>query len=130
MVLLKDVTTQLDDKGVLLVRVVHMWIVPDKGNSSESYMIDMVLMDEEGMRIQATIENSHVSNFKDKIKEHGLYGMMRFEVRANNGDYRPTSHSFRLYFKENTKIKERELSSETKFPKDLYSLKSFTEIKK
>ncbi|CAH9101048.1 unnamed protein product [Cuscuta europaea] len=106
-----------------------MWIVPDKGNSSEPYMIDMVLMDEEGTRIQATIENTHVSTFKGKIKEHGLYGMMRFEVRANNGDYRPTSHPFRLYFKESTKIKERDLSSETEFPKDLYTLKSFTEIK-
>ncbi|CAH9095906.1 unnamed protein product, partial [Cuscuta epithymum] len=88
----------------------------------------MVLMDEEGTRIQATVENAHVSNFKDKIKEHGLYGMMRFEVRANNGDYRPTSHPFRLYFKENTKIKERDLSKETEFPRDLYSLKSFSEI--
>ncbi|CAH9140841.1 unnamed protein product [Cuscuta epithymum] len=81
-----------------------------------------------GTRIQATIENDHVSTLKDKIKEYDLYGMMRFDVRANNGEYWPTSHPFRLYFKENTKIKERDLSLETKFPRDLYSITSFTEI--
>ncbi|KAM3232925.1 hypothetical protein P3L10_018284 [Capsicum annuum] len=58
----------------LKVLVVRLWEVKDRFNPNALYAIEMILQDEHGNRIQASICSSMLKQFKSNIKEHDVIG--------------------------------------------------------
>ncbi|PHT82994.1 hypothetical protein T459_11437 [Capsicum annuum] len=66
----------------LKVLVVRLWEVNDRFNPGALYAIEMILQDEHGDRIQASICSFVLKQFKSDIKERGLY---RIQVTVMDG---------------------------------------------
>ncbi|CAH9119135.1 unnamed protein product [Cuscuta europaea] len=126
--ILSDVTLQLQRHEAFLLRVVRKWMVPyddaQRGNKS----MELVLVDEKEVRIQASISRTEIQLFESQLEEGGLYAMCNFTVKANNGKWRPASHPFRLQFHEGTKVKCQELKDHKDFPLHIYNFTSFNDI--
>ncbi|XLU42745.1 hypothetical protein S245_037559, partial [Arachis hypogaea] len=58
----------------------------------------MVLQDEQGDRIHATICKHGLDLFRERIKEHAVYSMPNFILKINNGKVRTTAHNYKLSF--------------------------------
>ncbi|KAF3621227.1 hypothetical protein FXO38_31923, partial [Capsicum annuum] len=57
----------------LKVLVVRLWEVKDRFNPGALYAIEMILQDEHGDRIQASMYSFVLKQFKSDIKERGLF---------------------------------------------------------
>ncbi|CAH9060669.1 unnamed protein product, partial [Cuscuta epithymum] len=90
--------------------------------------VELVLIDEEGTRIQATVPQEHIPLFNDQIEEGGLYAFMHFTVKENVGKWRPTQHPYRFYFNEITKVKAQPDDKHPLFPLSTYKFTSFTDV--
>nr|XP_010925992.2 uncharacterized protein LOC105048395 [Elaeis guineensis] len=64
----------------------------------------MVVMDERGGKIHATIKRQLLSMFKSILKEGVDYVMSNFIVGYNNGKYRTTKHKYMLNFMTKTSV--------------------------
>ncbi|KAL4344366.1 hypothetical protein AHAS_Ahas11G0171200 [Arachis hypogaea] len=64
----------------------------------------MVLQDEQGDRIHATICKPGFDLFRERIKEHAMYSMRNFIIKTNNGKVRTTAHKYKLSFYTKTKV--------------------------
>uniref|UniRef100_A0A1J3IC83 Replication protein A 70 kDa DNA-binding subunit B/D first OB fold domain-containing protein n=1 Tax=Noccaea caerulescens TaxID=107243 RepID=A0A1J3IC83_NOCCA len=67
--------------------------------------MEVILVDEQGDRIQASVKTKLVKKFKNQLKEGEFRDIMNFEVLENNGDYRGTTHPFKIAFLFNTYLK-------------------------
>ncbi|XP_061339336.1 replication protein A 70 kDa DNA-binding subunit C-like [Gastrolobium bilobum] len=63
----------------------------------------MILLDEKGGRVHATIKGS--LNIRNKIHEGEVYFIKNFGVGLNSGSFRPTKHDYRLSFNLRTDVK-------------------------
>ncbi|XP_045799478.1 replication protein A 70 kDa DNA-binding subunit-like [Trifolium pratense] len=86
------------------VRVLRLWSVsaflrPDQVNS-----LEMVLIDEKGAKIHASIRRQLLYLFNGKIVEGSVYKMSFFVVYPESGLYRTTSHRYKLSFEMKTKV--------------------------
>lgn len=96
---LSDVVLGRDDWR-FVVRVIRLWEVPLFST------IEMVLIDENGVKIHATIRKQLVYLFKHKLIEGKVYKLSNFTVLLNSGAYRTTTHTYKLMFQMNTKVEE------------------------
>ncbi|KAJ1376782.1 Nucleic acid-binding, OB-fold [Sesbania bispinosa] len=71
---------------------------------SKPFLIEMVLLDTEGAKIQASIRKPMIKKFKELLAEGEVYKMYYFGVVRNLGSYRATRHEFKLLFHAKTKI--------------------------
>ncbi|KAL2897819.1 Phosphoglycerate kinase [Bienertia sinuspersici] len=62
------------------------------------YSIELVLMDEKGDKIQASIKRSMIMTYRHLLNEGESYTLMTFGAWLNNGDYKSTSHAYKLIF--------------------------------
>ncbi|CAH9095794.1 unnamed protein product, partial [Cuscuta epithymum] len=85
-------------------------------------------MDEEGTFIQATIPLQLIPQLEDKFEEGKLYAIKNFEVKENQGNWRPTPHPYRLFFTDNTKIAYQEDKKHDYFRKSVYKITEFSDI--
>ncbi|KAL2906636.1 Replication protein A 70 kDa DNA-binding subunit, partial [Bienertia sinuspersici] len=83
----------------IVVRVTHLWHVPSYNNPSELHSIELVLMDE-----KASIKRSMIMTYRNLLDEGESYTLMTFGVGLNNGDYKPTSHAYKINFLNITKV--------------------------
>ncbi|CAH9142811.1 unnamed protein product [Cuscuta epithymum] len=90
--------------------------------------MELVLVDEKKVRIQASISRSEIQLFEGQLEEGGLYAMCNFTVKANNGKWRPASHPFRLQFHEGTKVKLQAVKDHKDFPLEIYNFTCFNDI--
>ncbi|KAL2904231.1 Replication protein A 70 kDa DNA-binding subunit C, partial [Bienertia sinuspersici] len=88
----------------IIVRVTHLWHVPSYNNPSELQSIELVLMDEKGDKIQASIKRSMIMTYRNLLNEGESYTLMTFGVGLNSGDYKPTSHAYKINFLNITKV--------------------------
>ncbi|XP_019227069.1 PREDICTED: uncharacterized protein LOC109208414 [Nicotiana attenuata] len=79
---IKDITIS-KMQWKLKVRVVRMWKIPDRFNPGNIFSIELVLQDEKGDRIHASIGKSVLHLFNTKINELRLYLMANFIVCQN-----------------------------------------------
>ncbi|KAJ1387660.1 Nucleic acid-binding, OB-fold [Sesbania bispinosa] len=100
---IKDITN-VREAWRLKVRVIRVWDFCQTSDPSNVFSIEMVLVDAEGGRIQASIRRGMMKKFKDSIVEGGVYKMTYFRVIENGGDYRGTFHEFKLLFQPRTKV--------------------------
>ncbi|XP_072057033.1 replication protein A 70 kDa DNA-binding subunit B-like isoform X2 [Arachis hypogaea] len=82
----------------LKVRVIRAWIVPSFENPDSPNSMELILVDENSNKIQATIRKQLINRFKDNIIEGNCYKMCYFSVVPNHGSYRATKHEFKLTF--------------------------------
>ncbi|KAL2893427.1 Replication protein A 70 kDa DNA-binding subunit B, partial [Bienertia sinuspersici] len=82
----------------IVVSVTHLWHVPSYNNPSELQNIELVLMDEKGDKIHASIKRSMIMTYQDLLNEGESYTLMTFGVGLNSGDYRPISHAYKINF--------------------------------
>ncbi|WJX89057.1 hypothetical protein P8452_71081 [Trifolium repens] len=90
--------------GVYEVRVLRKWKVPDQSAPGTITSVDMVLIDRNGHKIQATVPSSLLSVFDDQIVEGRVYRMSCFTVKHNLGVLVASYHRFIFIFNENTKV--------------------------
>ncbi|KAH9615307.1 hypothetical protein KSS87_013392 [Heliosperma pusillum] len=88
------------------VKVIDMWNIEDNTNTGEFYSIEMILIDEEGCVIQATIGKCSIKRWEDKIKNGHSYKITRFQSIYNKGNHIVVPHSCHLKFGYATTVEE------------------------
>ncbi|XP_061354913.1 uncharacterized protein LOC133299465 [Gastrolobium bilobum] len=99
---LKDVSPAKEDWRIK-VKVVRAWKVPNFQRNNFYDNVEMVLMDEQGGRIHATVKGS-LQVWK-KIHEGECYFIKKFGVGFNSDIFRPTRHQYHLSFNLRTDVK-------------------------
>ncbi|RYR51402.1 hypothetical protein Ahy_A06g026413 [Arachis hypogaea] len=88
----------------LKVRVLRTWIVPSFGNHEVANSMEIVLVDGDSNKIQATVKKQLINRFKESIIEGQTYRMSYFSVVPNQGNYRAAEHEFKLVFLNHTTV--------------------------
>ncbi|KAJ1428293.1 Nucleic acid-binding, OB-fold [Sesbania bispinosa] len=101
---LKDIVNERSEALRLKVRVVRVWEICQRNNPSNVFSVEMVLVDAEGGRIQASIRKAMIRKFKSSTVEGGVYKMIYFSLVENGGEYRACSHQFKFLFQPRTRI--------------------------
>ncbi|PNX61894.1 replication factor-A carboxy-terminal domain protein, partial [Trifolium pratense] len=66
--------------------------------------IEMILVDDKGAKIHATIRKQLIHMFESKLEEGHVYEMSIFSVFSQSGNYRTTLHPYKLVFHLRTKV--------------------------
>ncbi|MCI10598.1 replication factor A protein [Trifolium medium] len=104
------------------VRVIRFRKVPAYLNSNEHISIEMVLVDDKGAKIHATIRKQLIHMFESKLEEGHVYEMSNFSVFPQSGNYRTTLHPYKLVFHLRTKVTVAESPDISQFGMNLTSL--------
>ncbi|PNX85493.1 replication factor A protein, partial [Trifolium pratense] len=86
------------------VRVLRIWKTSSFLNPSDVNSIEMVLVDEKGGKIHASVRKQFLYMFESKIEEGQVYQMSYFSVVPQTGFYRTTLHPYKLLFQIKTKV--------------------------
>ncbi|XP_076955867.1 uncharacterized protein LOC143630849 [Bidens hawaiensis] len=90
--------------STLKVRVLRLWSIKDNKNVNEDFLIEMVLMDEEENRIQATVYKQDIYRFKRFLKESSTLTIVNPSVGLNGSNYRIIDCPHNLVFGPNTHV--------------------------
>ncbi|KAM3270136.1 hypothetical protein P3S67_030042 [Capsicum chacoense] len=88
------------------VRIVPLWQNSTHENSSKILSLEMLLQDDKGDRIQASIGASVIFKFRPEIKEQELYSMKNFIVVPNKSKVQTNDHKMKLMFTHRTNIQK------------------------
>ncbi|XP_019193828.1 PREDICTED: uncharacterized protein LOC109187893 [Ipomoea nil] len=125
-ILVKDIKPQYQLRAVH-VRVVRVFKVPEKrgeGNSSKS--TEVILHDEEGSYIHASIQKKGVVKYREIFKEGKLFEIKNFMAATNYYVYKITQHAYMIKLNYRTEVKE---INSLGFPFKMFRLKSFISLK-
>ncbi|VYS52182.1 unnamed protein product [Arabidopsis thaliana] len=86
------------------VRIARLWAYHKKDRPKDITGIDLLLVDDKGERIQASIRSQLLSKFQEKLEEGDCYMIMNFEISDNGGSYRASSHPYKINFMSMTHI--------------------------
>jgi hypothetical protein len=100
----------------LKARVIRLWQVSDLNRNTLPFSTEMVLMDEAGNRIHASLKKTLLYKFKNDIFEGKYYSFENMGVANNGGNYRTTRHPFKLNFQFGSKVVFLPTLSITKSP--------------
>ncbi|XP_076905687.1 replication protein A 70 kDa DNA-binding subunit B-like, partial [Bidens hawaiensis] len=90
--------------STLKVRVLRMWSIKDNKNVNEDFLIEMVLMDENENRIQATVYKQNIYRFKRFLKESSTLTIVNLSVGLNGSNYRVIDCPNKLVLGPNTHV--------------------------
>ncbi|XP_075097352.1 uncharacterized protein LOC107766243 isoform X1 [Nicotiana tabacum] len=121
---IKDITIS-KMQWKLKVRVVRMWEKPDRFNPGSIFSIELVLQDEKGDHIHASIGKSVLHIFNKKINELGLYLMANFIVCQNKERFNTTKHRLMLTFTQRTTVAE---TIDPLFPMNIFELRPYHQL--
>jgi hypothetical protein len=85
-------------------KVIRLWQVADFSRNTLPFSNEMVLMDEAGDRIHATIRKTLLYKFKNDIFEGKCYTFENMGIANNGGNYRTTRHPLKLNFQFSSKV--------------------------
>ncbi|XP_070004895.1 uncharacterized protein [Nicotiana sylvestris] len=109
----------------LKVRVVRLWHILDRKKPENSNLIKLIIQDEKGDRIHATIERAVMRIFKTKIHGMGLYVMKNFVVGPNNLEIKINKHKLKLTFSHRMSVGE---ISDPQFSLNIFNFKPFQHL--
>ncbi|KAL2924030.1 Replication factor A protein 1, partial [Bienertia sinuspersici] len=109
------------------VRIIRLWEVPNYNNQNVVDSIELVLIDEKGSRIQASIKKIIMQRFSNTVKEGSCRIIAKFGLISNIGKHRATNHSYKLNFFFKTVVKECE---DVQIPLHGLNFTSFAQILK
>ncbi|KAG2304091.1 hypothetical protein Bca52824_032742 [Brassica carinata] len=91
------------------VLVLRIWNYFSKYKPDVVLGMEVILVDEKGDRIQASVKQRLIKKYKDELKEGEYLDVMNFEVLGNNGEYRGTTHPYKINFIYTTYAKTSEM---------------------
>lgn len=133
----------------LKVRVIRLWIVPDKFKPEIPYSLEMILQDEkvlliqivfiylktiiikqyfvllQGDRIHASIGKTLIKHFREILYELGVFRMNYFVIAPNIMKFKTTPHKHKLNFTVTTNVKEIQDPS---FHMDIFNTRTFDKL--
>ncbi|KAH0645346.1 hypothetical protein KY284_033230 [Solanum tuberosum] len=122
-----DFISEINSKSMywkLKVRIVRLWENTDRDRPDCPFSIEVILMDEKGDRIHASLGRSLFPNFRESIKEIGLYFIKNFVVCPNTMKLRIKDHKFKLMFTKKTVVEE---IKDPHFSMSIFKFKSYTQ---
>ncbi|KAL8531305.1 hypothetical protein ACS0TY_008067 [Phlomoides rotata] len=78
----------------LKVKIDRMWFVRTLDSRKEKLFFELLLIDEQGTAIQATIKKILIKKFENLVDEGSTYIISNLDVGLNNGKVRVTSHDY------------------------------------
>ncbi|CAF1912224.1 unnamed protein product [Brassica napus] len=90
------------------VLVSRVWNYYSKNKPEVVLGMEAIRVDEKGERIQASVKQKLIKKFGRDLKEGEYLDLMNFEVLGNNGDYRGTTHPYKISFIWTTYMKTSE----------------------
>ncbi|KAL6534867.1 hypothetical protein OROGR_013542 [Orobanche gracilis] len=120
-----SVVTASKDTWNIVTKVIRLWVSPSFSGGKLPFSMELVLMDSKGCKIHASVRKTLVYRFKPLLTEGHVYQISYFGVGDNVGDFRTTSHQFKINFHIHTIVKE---ITNTPITKSLYSFKPLSEI--
>ncbi|XP_056694876.1 uncharacterized protein [Spinacia oleracea] len=103
--MIKDITP-LKESWRLKVRIVRFWEQPDFKDHTVIGTHELILVDEKGSKIQATINKHLFDNYKNLVKEGATRIISNFLVKKTGGQHRATSHDYKIVFIYKTNVRE------------------------
>ncbi|CAN6895779.1 unnamed protein product [Brassica oleracea] len=88
------------------VKVLHSWL-QNTGFGGET--LQMVLTDEQGEKISATCKRNHILSVQRKLPLGKWRVLTTFSVSQASGQYRPTSHPYKITISDETVISNSDL---------------------
>ncbi|TVU16344.1 hypothetical protein EJB05_39903, partial [Eragrostis curvula] len=121
--------SELTTKGppcAIKVKVIRLW--DSINNRTDELMsLDMILIDEKGDVIHATIGKNLIDTYRPQIRESAIYSFSNFRVQ-DSLRYRPVSNELKIAFNYNTKVKEVKEQSK-KFQENYFEFASNDTLK-
>ncbi|XP_076918998.1 replication protein A 70 kDa DNA-binding subunit B-like [Bidens hawaiensis] len=102
--MLNEIDVLKTSPSTLKVRVLRLWSIKDNKNVNEDFLIEMVLMDEDENRIQATVYKQDIFRFKRFLKESSTLTIVNPSVGLNGSNYHVIDCSNKLVFGPNTHV--------------------------
>ncbi|KAL4356142.1 hypothetical protein AHAS_Ahas09G0057100 [Arachis hypogaea] len=109
----------------LKVRVIRLCNVPTFIGQLLPNSMEMILVDDSGCKIQATVQNTMIYRFKQLLSEGRVYVMKLFSIVPNQGSYRATRHQIKLVFQFRTTVRDAICDF---IPKSALTISPFTEL--
>ncbi|KAJ1434114.1 hypothetical protein SESBI_05680 [Sesbania bispinosa] len=88
----------------LVVKLVRVWKMSSVAAPHDPYATQMVFLDQEGSRIEATIQKHHMLKFAHAGVEGEVYKVANFGLMRNVGKFQAASHDFKLILNASTKM--------------------------
>ncbi|XP_058733633.1 uncharacterized protein LOC131605273 [Vicia villosa] len=88
----------------LKVKVIHLWIIPDRINPTENESLHTLLLDEKCGKIHATIQKNLIPHFKEIFLEGSTYVFEKILVALNDVSFTTTNHKDKLNFMGSTNL--------------------------
>lgn len=104
---LEELFHRTPDVNLLRIRagVLLKWKVPSyDGHKKITKSLEIVLVDNKGCKIQATVPEGLVHLFEKKLIQNQIYVISNFSIVQNLGSYKTTNHPCRLVFQVITDI--------------------------
>ncbi|XP_025680299.1 uncharacterized protein [Arachis hypogaea] len=102
----KDIDASHDNLTYRIkVRLIKIWTLSTAEQKFQKPMLELVVMDNQGDRIQCSIRNPHRRLFEADLTEGKIYTISNFSVAQNDLKYKATNHVSRIYFKRDTQLR-------------------------
>ncbi|KAG5570604.1 hypothetical protein H5410_060370, partial [Solanum commersonii] len=123
-VLINNIPKNFVDLVMRVLVIPRGSIIPYKNSRHEGTFRTIILVDEEGTKIQATLFNMYIETWKDSLKPNKSYYIAKESLDRVNPNYSSVHKEVELAFTNNTIIKETEHAVSTqKFSDGFLSLK-------
>ncbi|KAK2389279.1 hypothetical protein QL285_062880 [Trifolium repens] len=86
------------------VRVLSLWIVPDRMKPTEDGTIQMLFLDDKCHKIQATVRKDLIPKYMDQLEEGSAYVFENFMVGSKDAFYKSIGHKYKLNFMTSTSV--------------------------
>ncbi|XP_061372552.1 uncharacterized protein LOC133315022 [Gastrolobium bilobum] len=121
---IKDLNPTKEDWRIK-VKVVRSWQVPNFQRKGLDDNVEMVMLDERGGRIHATVKGT--LQVRKKITDGKVNFIKNFGVGFSNGNFRPTRHDYRLSFNLRTDVRS---IVQPNFPANVFDFVDYNVIEK
>ncbi|XP_076935569.1 replication protein A 70 kDa DNA-binding subunit B-like [Bidens hawaiensis] len=88
------------------VRVVRLWRKPNNKNPNEIWSIEMIIMDEEGTKMQASVFKTYFPKFEEHLRENECYFIFRPTLADNDAKIKHVDNGQKISFRWQTDLKK------------------------
>ncbi|XP_076905358.1 replication protein A 70 kDa DNA-binding subunit B-like [Bidens hawaiensis] len=88
------------------VRVVRLWRKPNNKNPNEIWSIEMIIMDEEGTKMQASVFKTYFPKFEEHLRENECYFIFRPTLADNDTKIKHVDNGQKISFRWQTDLKK------------------------
>nr|XP_043633510.1 replication protein A 70 kDa DNA-binding subunit-like [Erigeron canadensis] len=122
---LNVVNAETDESWKIKVKIVRLWKQTYTNNLAMVASIDMVLMDEQGNKIQATVKRNLFPQFEMLLLEGAVRVISNFGLASNTGKFLLTQHKCKINFYRTTVVR---ICTDWDSDEQQFDFMSFTDI--